>query len=114
MGCASSISIDATEKIKVSKDLFVLNGLIGEGGFGKVFTALFVKNQQWYALKEINKVKMNLLLILYIIITKIIIFLQSKLMKHRTGATMLQGELDAMKRIQHTFVVSLHFAFQDR
>lgn len=37
--------------------MFVVNGLIGEGGFGTVYSALFTKNQQWYAMKEINKVR---------------------------------------------------------
>lgn len=37
--------------------MFVVNGVIGEGGFGRVLTALFVKNNNWYAIKEIKKVK---------------------------------------------------------
>lgn len=36
--------------------VFILNGLIGEGGFGKVMTAKYDVTQQWYAVKEITKV----------------------------------------------------------
>ena len=36
--------------------MFILNGLIGEGGFGKVLTATYDVTQQWYAVKEIDKV----------------------------------------------------------
>ena len=38
------------------KSMFVIHGLIGEGGFGKVLTAVLVKTKKWYAIKEINKV----------------------------------------------------------
>lgn len=31
----------------LSKDLFVLDGLIGEGGFGRVLTGLFVLRKKW-------------------------------------------------------------------
>ena len=55
-------------------------------------TAQFSKNKNWYAIKEINKVG---------------------LLKHKTGFSMLYAELDALKRLQHPFVVKCHFAFND-
>lgn len=36
--------------------MLILNGLIGEGGFGKVLTAKYDVTQQWHAVKEITKV----------------------------------------------------------
>ena len=41
---------------QLNKSLFISAGLLGEGGFGKVFAGMFVKNSQWYAVKEIKKV----------------------------------------------------------
>lgn len=34
-------------------------------------------------------------------------------MKHKTGVTMLFGEINAMKRLDHPAVINLHFAFND-
>jgi serine/threonine protein kinase len=73
--------------------MFIINGLIGEGGFGKVMTALFVKTHNWHAIKEIDKVE---------------------LLKHKTGTSMINAELKALKRVDHAFIISLHFAFQDK
>ena len=36
--------------------MLIINGLIGEGGFGKVMTAKYDRTQQWHAVKEIIKV----------------------------------------------------------
>jgi serine/threonine protein kinase len=40
--------------------VFNINGLIGEGGFGRVMTAKYDVTQQWYAVKEIVKVSFYL------------------------------------------------------
>ncbi len=58
MGCKHSLSQDESDKIQpsLSKSMFVSTGILGEGGFGKVLAAMFVKNGQWYAIKEIKKV----------------------------------------------------------
>lgn len=73
--------------------MFIINGLIGEGGFGKVMTAMMVQTQNWYAIKEINKIELT---------------------KHKTGIEMIFGELKALKKVDHPFIISLHFAFQNR
>eukprot|EP01038_Epipyxis_sp_PR26KG_P009039 gene9039-12186_t len=75
------------------KDMFIVHGLIGEGGFAIVLTAMLIKNKKWYAIKEINK---------------------TELLKHKTGQSMVFGELKSLQRVDHPFIVSLHFAFQDK
>lgn len=59
MGCSCSIikEEESNKLIKLSRKMFVINGLIGEGGFGKVWAATLPQNGKWYAVKEINKVK---------------------------------------------------------
>jgi hypothetical protein len=68
--------------------LFVSNGVLGEGGFGKVLSTMFVKNGRWYATKEIRKIEA---------------------VKHPTGTAMISGELAALKRLDHPFIIKLHF-----
>lgn len=75
------------------KELFLFHSLIGEGGFGKVLSALMLKPKQWCAVKCINKFE---------------------LLKHKSGPQMLFGELKALSVINHTFITSLRLAFQDR
>ena len=93
--------------------MFVINGLIGEGGFGKVYTALFNKNNNWYAVKEIKKV-----IFIHDSHNSVDIDLvpsvsQHEILKHKTGLSMIVGEINALKRLDHTFIASLHIAFQD-
>jgi serine/threonine protein kinase len=62
MGCShSSLSMTINPECNgqqsgVDKNHFISTGLLGEGGFGRVVAAMFVKNSNWYAVKEINKV----------------------------------------------------------
>jgi hypothetical protein len=35
-------------------------------------------------------------------------------MKHKSGVDMLFSELEALKRVDHPFVITLHAAFHDR
>jgi serine/threonine protein kinase len=73
--------------------LFVSTEILGEGGFGKVLSTMFVKNGKWYATKEIRKIEA---------------------VKGPTGIAMLFGELTALKRLDHPFIINLHIAFQTR
>ena len=53
-----SSAIDSTNKnhtTLVTKSCFMFNSLIGEGGFGKVYSAMFMRNRNWLAMKDINK-----------------------------------------------------------
>lgn len=62
MGCSESIMLGANHHThpeilsQVDKNHFISTGILGEGGFGTVVAAMFVKNGNWYAVKEINKV----------------------------------------------------------
>ncbi len=77
----------------LEKNLFISTGVLGEGGFGRVLAAMFVKNGSWHAVKEINKFE---------------------LVKHKCGISMIFGELDSMKRLDHPFIINLQMAFQDK
>lgn len=59
-----SITTDTKEK---TNNMFLVaeNGLIGEGGFGRVMAALLVAKRDWYAVKEINKVSFQLYILIY-------------------------------------------------
>jgi serine/threonine protein kinase len=70
MGCPCSIqqapqtpsSIKAEKDIQASIDrMFVIQGLIGVGGFGKVLAVSQQQTGKWYAVKEINKVLATLI-----------------------------------------------------
>jgi len=96
MGCSVSLCQPPSnfEVPQLDSDMFVIQGLIGEGGFGKVLSATFMQTGKWYAVKEINKVS---------------------LLKHKSGLSMIMGELEALKRVdKHPFIVSLHLAYHDR
>jgi serine/threonine protein kinase len=63
MGCSESTMLGAHHHhthpeilSQVDKNHFISTGILGEGGFGTVVAAMFVKNGNWYAVKEINKV----------------------------------------------------------
>jgi len=67
--------------------------MLGEGGFGKVLTGMLTSNKVWHAVKCINK---------------------AEILKHKTGLSMIFGELRALERVAHPFIIPLKFAFQDR
>lgn len=62
MGCILSAISKADFEIerkmnKINRDMFVIQGLIGEGGFGKVLIATLGNNYfKRFAIKEIDKV----------------------------------------------------------
>ncbi len=121
MGCSfNGKKGTALEASTVSLDMFMTNEVseIGVGGFGKVCTAMFVKDHAWYAIKDINKVFNDIIipcLELAFLIFRFVIYIKSNIMKHKNGVSMIFSELDAFKKIDyHPFIVGLHFAFQDR
>ena len=81
---------DVLVDVKIGPQHFDLLKLIGEGAFGKV---LLVKNRldkELYAMKVISK----------------------KLLKKKNNVLYMRSERDILTKIQHPFIVSLHFAFQ--
>lgn len=95
MGCAASIRETLSKNsLTVDRNHFYFAKVIGNGGFGTVFSAMHVDYHSWFAVKQINKVQ---------------------LMKHKSGLDMIMGELTAWKKVDHHHYISdLHFAFQDR
>lgn len=43
--------------VPLSRKMFIVQGLIGVGGFGKVWATSLQQTGKWYAVKEINKVR---------------------------------------------------------
>ena len=72
---------------------FILSVVVGEGGFGRVVSGMYTPTREWLAIKEINKYN---------------------LMKHKSGLQMIFSELKILSRIDHGFIIRLHFAFTDR
>lgn len=72
---------------------FILSVIVGEGGFGRVVSGMYTPTREWLAIKEINKYN---------------------LMKHKSGLQMIFSELKILSRIDHGFIIRLHFAFTDR
>ena len=62
MGCTCSIYKQVEDKNidkvppQISNSMFIVQGLIGVGGFGEVLAVILQQTGKWYALKVINKV----------------------------------------------------------
>ena len=83
-----------------SRNDFLFSKTLGEGGFGIVRAAQTVSLRKdvgvissWFAVKEIKKVD---------------------IVHHKSGLDMVYGELQALKKLQHPYIVTLHFAFNDK
>ena len=82
--------------LTLSEDEFVKAGKLGQGGFGEVSLQRYRYRctrdvpHVWFAVKEMRK---------------------KKILGTKKGLQMLWGELHALKRLDHAFVVRLHFAF---
>ena len=79
---------------------FIFSRVLGEGGFGIVRAAQTVSLKEnlngvssWFAVKEIKKID---------------------IVNHKSGLEMIFGELQALKRLQHPYIITLHFAFNDK
>lgn len=63
MGCTCSIYKQVEDKNidkappQISNSMFIVQGLIGVGGFGEVLAVILQQTGKWYALKVINKVR---------------------------------------------------------
>ena len=81
---------NVNKKIKINKNYFDFQQIIGRGGFGKVWKVSFKKNKI-YALKEMKK-------------TKII---------DRNSINCIMTEREVLSKLNHPFIINMHFAFQD-
>ena len=75
----------------LSSNSFEFKYIIGKGGFGKVWKVVFKKTGKLYALKQMSKAK---------IIDK-------------KSERSIKYERDLLTKINHPFIVNMHYAFQD-
>lgn len=79
------------ENIKMTKNHFEFQYIIGRGGFGRVWKVILKKNKKIYAIKEMYK---------------------AKVIDKRSEKSIMY-ERDLLTKLKHSFIVNLHFAFQD-
>ena len=75
----------------LSSNSFEFKYIIGKGGFGKVWKVIMKKTGKLYALKQMSKAK---------IIDK-------------KSERSIKYERDLLAKINHPFIVNMHYAFQD-
>ena len=75
----------------ITKSSFEFIGIIGRGGFGKVWRVLNKKTKQIYAMKKMSKCK---------IIDK-------------RSERSIKAERDLLSIMNHPFIINMHFSFQD-
>ncbi len=77
--------------ILVNINYFEFLYIIGRGGFGKVWKVKLKKTNEYYALKEMYKVKVI----------------------DRRSEFSIMSERNLLSKLKHPFIVNMHFAFQD-
>ena len=75
----------------LNRNMFEFNYIIGKGGFGKVWRVRYKKTNEIFALKEMNKKKI----------------IDKKCEKS------INNERIFLSKLNHPFLVNMHFAFQD-
>ena len=75
----------------ITKSSFDFIGIIGRGGFGKVWKVLYKKTKKIYAMKKMSKCK---------IIDK-------------RSERSIKAERDLLSIMNHPFIINMHFCFQD-
>ncbi|KYQ88168.1 putative protein serine/threonine kinase [Tieghemostelium lacteum] len=89
------LSSSHVEQVKISNNIkledFQILHLVGKGGFGKVHQVMHKKSSKIYALKTIKK---------------------NHIIQRKSVINTL-AEKDILKRIEHPFIVKLHYAFQN-
>jgi len=75
----------------ITKSSFEFIGIIGRGGFGKVWKVLYKKGKQIFAMKKMSKCKII-----------------DKRSEHS-----IKAERDLLSVMNHPFIINMHFSFQD-
>ena len=78
-------------KMIVNRNFFDFLYIIGRGGFGKVWKVRLKKNNEFFALKEMSKVKII----------------------DRRSEISIMSERNLLSKLHHSFIVNMYFAFQD-
>ena len=87
----SKIEPVITKEEKITKSSFKFLNIIGRGGFGKVWKVYSKKYKSIYAMKEMSK-------------TKII---------DKRSENSVKAERNLLERMNHPFIINMHFSFQD-
>ena len=82
----------STKKNEINKNNFKFLYVIGKGGFGRVWKIQSKKTKQIFALKEMSKLK---------IIDK-------------KSEKSINSEREFLSKLNHPFIVNMHYAFQDK
>ena len=75
----------------ITKTSFEFIGIIGKGGFGKVWKVLYRKTKNIYAMKKMSK---------------------CKIIDKRSEHSII-AEHDLLSKMNHPFIINMHFCFQD-
>ena len=75
----------------MNRNFFDFLYIIGRGGFGKVWKVRLKKNNEFFALKEMSKVKII----------------------DRRSEISIMSERNLLSKLHHPFIVNMYFAFQD-
>ena len=75
----------------MNRNYFDFLYIIGRGGFGKVWKVRLKKNNEFFALKEMSKVKII----------------------DRRSEVSIMSERNLLSKLHHSFIVNMYFAFQD-
>ena len=75
----------------MNRNYFDFLYIIGRGGFGKVWKVRLKKNNEFFALKEMSKVKII----------------------DRRSEISIMSERNLLSKLHHSFIVNMYFAFQD-
>ena len=89
-----SVEIKNINKIaedNITKSSFDFIGIIGRGGFGKVWKVLYKKTKKIFAMKKMSKCKII-----------------DKRSEHS-----IKAERDLLSKMNHPFIINMHFSFQD-
>ena len=87
----SEIKNNKNHEENITKSSFDFIGIIGRGGFGKVWKVLYKKNKQIFAMKKMSKCKII-----------------DKRSEHS-----IKAERDLLSVMNHPFIINMHFSFQD-
>ena len=75
----------------MNRNFFEFLYIIGRGGFGKVWKVRLKSTNEYFALKEMFKVKVI----------------------DRRSEFSIMSERNLLSKLKHPFIVNMHFAFQD-
>jgi serine/threonine protein kinase len=92
MGNKSSSNPSIKDEISLNKNMFEFLYVVGRGGFGKVWRVIHRKYKTEFAMKEMSKAK---------IIDK-------------KSEKSINYERELLSKMNHPFIVNMHYAFQDK